>query len=108
MKEPDNYPKPKLEDIIDGTKKATHLKKYYNSLNSTIKSLSSESYFTFLSLPPFPAIIDDDDEMNTKLNTIYYQSLYVLLRGLPPTALVRTGETDPVISTVPFNLIIFI
>lgn len=98
LKEPENYTKPKWESIIDGKKKSSNLKKYYNSLNGTIKSLSSETYITFMKLPKFPPIIDNDDEMNTKLNVMYYQSLYVLLRGLPPTALVATGEQHPVIS----------
>ena len=99
LKEPVNYVKPKWEQIIKGKKKSSHLKKYYNSLNSTIKSLSSETYFTFMKLPEFPPIIDNNDEMTAKLNLTYYQSLYVLLRGLPPTALIATGEIDPVIST---------
>ena len=71
---------------------------YYNSLNSMIKSLSGETYFTFIALPEFPPIVEMEEEMNSRLNLMYYQSLYVLLRGLPPTALVATGEMDPVIS----------
>lgn len=98
LKQPENYKKVEWESIINGKKKSSNLKKYYNSLNSTIKSLSSETYFTFLKLPQFPPIIDND-EMSKKLNIAYYQSLYVLLRGLPPTALVATGEKDAVIST---------
>ncbi len=89
----------KWNDIINGNKKGKHLKKYYNSLNTTIKSLSSETYFTFIKLPNLPPIVDNDEKMNRKLNIIYYQSLYVLLRGLPPTALVQTSEIKPVIST---------
>jgi len=99
VKEPENYTKPKWNDIINGNKKSKDFKKYYNSLNNTIKSLSSESYFTFMKLPQLPPVLDNDNEMNAKLNKMYYQSMYILLRGLPPTALVQTGETKPVIST---------
>jgi len=98
LKEPENYSKPTWQQIADGKRKASSLKKYYNSLNATIKALSSETYFVFMKLPQFPPVADEEEEMN-KLSKLYYQSLYVLLRGLPPTALVATGETDPVIST---------
>eukprot|EP00483_Globobulimina_turgida_P007359 UN07373 len=99
LKEPEKYKKVSWNDIINDNKKGSILKKYYNALNTTIKSLSSETYFTFMKLPKLPPISDDNDEMNRKLNIMYYQSLYVLLRGLPPTALLQTGEINPVIST---------
>ena len=102
VKEPTKYTKPEWNEIInddDGKEgKALQLKKYYDDLNSTIKSLSSQSYFTFIRLPSFPPFMEDDDGKNAQMNRIYYQSLYVLLRGLPPTALVQTGEIEPVIS----------
>ena len=97
VKEPENYTKPKWKDIASGKEDALHLKKYYDSLNNTIKSLSSESYFTFMKLPQFPPFTGDEKK-DEQLNRIYYESLYVLLRGLPPTALVQTGEIEPVIS----------
>ena len=120
VQEPENYSKPQWRSIIEEKRRGTNLKKvwldigsvhkvwcwtgvhfgvqYYNSLNSMIKSLSGETYFTFIALPEFPPIVEMDEEMNSRLNLMYYQSLYVLLRGLPPTALVATGEMDPVIS----------
>jgi len=98
LNEPENYKKPKWQSIVEEKRKGTHLKKYYNSLNSIIKSHSAETYFTFLALPELPPIVDGDEEMTSRLNLMYYQSLYVLLRGLPPTALVATGEEKPVIS----------
>merc|ERR1712113_1021781 len=97
VKEPENYTKPKWSEIMKGTLNGLHFKKYYDSLNNTIKSLSSESYFTFMKLPQFPPF-SGDAKKDEQMNRIYYQSLYVLLRGLPPTALVGTGENEPVIS----------
>merc|ERR1712228_687906 len=98
VKEPENYSKPRWKDIESGKADGLRLKKYYDSLNNTIKSLSSESYFTFMKLPEFPPFITGDEKKNEEMNRIYYQSLYVLLRGLPPTAFVGTGEIEPVIS----------
>jgi len=98
LKEPDNFSKPRWQSIIEGKRRGTNLKKYYNALNQTMKLMSGETYFTFLALPEFPPVVEGDDEMNQRLNLMYYQALYVLLRGLPPTALVATGEVEPVIS----------
>merc|ERR1712154_47034 len=98
IKEQTKYIKPEWNDIINNQNDELDLKKYYDSLNNTIRSLSSESYFTFIKLPQFPPFNNENKQQNEELNRMYYQSLYVLLRGLPPTALVGTGEIEPVIS----------
>ena len=74
------------------------IKKYYTILNNTIQSLSSQTYFTFIKLPPFPNNLLNNDNLNKQLLVIYYECLYILLKELPPTALVKTGQKMPVIS----------
>merc|ERR1712154_263860 len=89
--------KPSWQSIIDGKMKKKHLKKYYNTLNSTMVSLSSQTYFTFLKLPSLPEITKNNDN-NQKLSKMYFESMYILLKHMPPTALIATGEELPVIS----------
>eukprot|EP01083_Nonionella_stella_P181753 652076_1 len=69
-----------------------YFKKYYATLNSTMVSLSSQTYFTFFKLPPLPS------KINTQLCTLYFESMYTLFKHMPPTALIATGEELPVIS----------
>ena len=91
--------KPSWKSIINNKMKKKHLKKYYSTLNSTMVSLSSQTYFTFLKLPQLPPTEDiDDNEMNIKLSRMYFESMYILLKQMPPTALIATGEELPVIS----------
>jgi len=90
--------KPSWKSIIDNKMKKKHLKKYYSTLNSTMVSLSSQTYFTFLKLPLLPPQDIDDNELNIKLSKMYFESMYILLKSMPPTALIATGEELPVIS----------
>ena len=60
-------------------------------------SISSQSYFSFMKLPAFPPMVDDG-QMNQTLITTYFECLYILLSGMPPCALIVTGEEIPVIS----------
>jgi len=102
LKEPEMAQRPSWAQLAeaqgDAKQKAKQLRQWWNALNSTMKSLSSQTYFTFLKLPELPPQRDDDTETDARLSKLYAESLYVLLRGLPPTALVATGEVEPVIS----------
>ena len=92
--------KPSWKQVVEGKMKKKHWKKYYSTLNSTMVSLSSQTYFTFLKLPELPPIeqLADDEEMARKLCTMYFECMYLLLKQMPPTALIATGEELPVIS----------
>jgi len=94
--------KPTWEQTLEGKMKKKHWKKYYSTLNSTMVSLSSQTYFTFIKLPELPPIdmrqLADDEEMARKHCTMYFECMYLLLNQMPPTALIATGEELPVIS----------
>merc|ERR1712113_144652 len=89
--------KPTWQQLLDGKMKKKHWKKYYQTLNSTMVSLSTQTYFTFIKLPKLPPI-NTNNELNKKFAKIYFESLYILLKHMPPTALIATGEELPVIS----------
>jgi len=75
-------------------------KKYYTSLNSLIRDHSIRSLFTFIMLPELIPMAEDIDEKTIdQLSEIYIDSLQSLTKGLPPMALIATGEILPVIST---------
>eukprot|EP00485_Elphidium_margaritaceum_P002943 CAMPEP_0202707636 /NCGR_PEP_ID=MMETSP1385-20130828/19934_1 /ASSEMBLY_ACC=CAM_ASM_000861 /TAXON_ID=933848 /ORGANISM="Elphidium margaritaceum" /LENGTH=969 /DNA_ID=CAMNT_0049366387 /DNA_START=21 /DNA_END=2930 /DNA_ORIENTATION=+ len=90
--------RPSWQSIIADESEKQRLLKYYQSLNETIVSLSSQTYFTFLRMPDLPPIDSNDEDMNHNLCTIHFEALYALLQNMPPTALICTGETLPVIS----------
>jgi len=76
-------------------------KKYYSSFNNLIHEHSTRSLFTFIMLPELIPIQNEDldEKAIDELSDIYMDSLLSLTDGLPPTALVATGELMPVIST---------
>eukprot|EP01084_Bolivina_argentea_P303273 523567_1 len=51
LKHTKTFQKPLWKRVINGEMTQKHLKKYYGMLNSTMVSLSSETYFTFINLP---------------------------------------------------------
>ena len=99
LKQP-SMKKPSWQSIIDQKMKKKHLKKYYSTLNSTMVSLSSQTYFTFIKLPQLPPtnLKINNQQIIKKLATMYFESMYILLKHMPPTALIATGEELPVIS----------
>ena len=73
------------------------MKNYYKALNQSMRSISSQTYFSFMKLPSLPQNVEDIT-IKQQLESLYFECLYILLSGMPPSALVVTGEEIPVIS----------
>merc|ERR1711971_1411728 len=59
----------------EARKKAKAMKQWCNALNQSIKSLSGQTYFSFIKLPELPPILDDA-ETEARLSKVYAESLY--------------------------------
>jgi len=70
------------------------IERYFHRINDILRHNSDETYFTFISLPDFSLKQSDQNNMTST----YIQSLHILTKDLPPTALIKCGQNIPVIS----------
>jgi len=72
--------------------------RYYEQLNQLILKETKYSRFVFMKLPDLPPIDKVNDKEADRISEMYVDSLIALTAGLPPTALVATGERINAIS----------
>jgi len=72
--------------------------RYYEQLNQLIIKETKYSRFVFMKLPDLPPIDHVNEKEASRITDLYVSTLTVLTAGLPPSALVATGESINAIS----------
>jgi len=85
---------PEIE--IKETKTAKEMKSYYQLLNEIMVEKSKKTHLTLLAMPKMPPL--PKNKIAEGLAVVYLEWLSCLVKNLPPTAMVATGEPIPVIS----------
>ncbi|ETO30640.1 hypothetical protein RFI_06481 [Reticulomyxa filosa] len=86
-----------VESTFSEIKATERMISYYQSINQTMHEQSKQTQLTFLALPQMPPI-SKNKVIDQSCAMIYFQCLSSLVKDLPPTAMVATGQSIPVIS----------